>query len=97
MESVSPRHQNNKNAANGMSNTFEPAKFLDLFRRLDQCLEEFDPVESEKCVKKIKSCLSPNDPVAQFEIMENQIANFNFSSASETLKKLISMLEISLT
>ncbi len=65
----------------------------ELFQKLDTCLQEFDPVSSDACIREIRATFSQagtekGDIKNQMEYMENQIRAYNFDRAREALKRM---------
>ncbi len=68
--------------------TSDLKKFVELLPRLDERLQECNPVGTEDCLEEIKSCLSSNDIEKELKVLEQHIANYNFDEAREVLSKL---------
>jgi len=69
------------------SKRVDSAKLLRLLPILDKNLQKLDPVESKSCFKEIKACLAPNCFQSELKGIEQEITNYNFDGARETLSK----------
>ena len=71
----------------------DPSEISELFKRIAESIQNFDPVESEYCFKEIKACLVSDDIETELEDLEQQINAYDFDGARETLKKLTAKTE----
>jgi len=67
-----------------------------LLKELDQCLQEFDPLESERHAKKIKKCIAVGNfssvALDLAKNVEKQIRNYEFEAAGKILERLFSFI-----
>jgi HPt (histidine-containing phosphotransfer) domain-containing protein len=63
-------------------------KLGELLPRLDERLQESDPVGAEDCLQEIKSCLAPSGIEEGLKVLGQHVANYNFDEAREALSKL---------
>jgi len=70
----------------------------ELLKELDQCLQEFDPLESERYAKKIKGCIAAGNfnsvALDLAKNVEKQIRSYEFEAAKKILERLRSFLLI---
>ncbi len=71
---------------------------IGFFHELNKNLSELDPVKSETCFKEIKKCLEPHvldtDIETLIHNLEDQINNYNFEDALDSLKQFVRKINI---
>ncbi len=71
-------------------------KLIHLTRKLDQSIREFDPIETNICIKKLNQTITNLDLNSEMEHLVNEIEhhveNYRFDDAGSTLDRLISEL-----
>ena len=68
-------------------------EILLIFKKLENHLKEFDPVESKDCLKKIKTYLMENGYKSELKIIERQVNSYQFDEARDTLILITNKLE----
>ncbi|QTA87684.1 response regulator [Desulfonema magnum] len=65
----------------------------EMLQELDKYLEDFDPVESEHCFKKISACFTSGSCETEWDDLEKLIKDYNFDDARHTLSKISQRFE----
>ena len=70
----------------------DPAKALELLKALNVSLQEYDPLESDKLIKVVKTALGDLSEHGEIESMLNELSNqtdaYDFDEAAQTLELL---------
>jgi len=66
---------------------------FELLQNLGKSLEEYDPVESVSCIRKIRDRYAPDDIETDMKHLEEQVNCYDFDSAKEILVKLLEIIE----
>ncbi len=74
----------------------DPSDIPELLKELEQSLQEFDPLESERYAKKIKGCIAVGNfnsvALDLAKNVEKQIRNYEFEAARKILQRLFSFI-----